>query len=213
VPSHLLVWADAYIGGEFGQMFRRFGAQVTISDVAPPLLSREDPDLIGAGGRVSARRASASSSRKAEQVSGQAGPHRPPSRAEKSYAGRTSWSPPVAAAQHRELGCDAGHRARQEGSSSSRTTSNRTSSPWTYAVGDVIGGPVHAHLLDAHRTNLGSLRVRWWGHAGRGRQRGHIPYTAFTDPQVAGVGLSGAKRRERGSLTSGDHALRESRVP
>ncbi len=40
LPSHLIVLGGGYIGCEFGQMFRRFGAQVTIVDVVPHLLSR-----------------------------------------------------------------------------------------------------------------------------------------------------------------------------
>src|SRR5262245_20882345 len=48
LPSHLLVLGGGYIGCEFGQMFRRFGAQVTIADKAPHLLSREDPEISSA---------------------------------------------------------------------------------------------------------------------------------------------------------------------
>jgi pyruvate/2-oxoglutarate dehydrogenase complex dihydrolipoamide dehydrogenase (E3) component len=45
VPDHLLVLGGGYIGLEFGQMFRRFGSQVTIVQRGPQLLGREDPDI------------------------------------------------------------------------------------------------------------------------------------------------------------------------
>src|SRR6266852_3608366 len=48
LPAHLLVLGGGYIGCEFGQMFRRFGAQVTMVDVVPHLLSREDPEICSA---------------------------------------------------------------------------------------------------------------------------------------------------------------------
>ncbi|HEX2726556.1 MAG TPA: FAD-containing oxidoreductase [Beijerinckiaceae bacterium] len=48
VPEHLIVVGGSYIGLEFGQMFRRFGAKVTIVEMAPRLVSREDPDISAA---------------------------------------------------------------------------------------------------------------------------------------------------------------------
>jgi pyruvate/2-oxoglutarate dehydrogenase complex dihydrolipoamide dehydrogenase (E3) component len=45
VPRHLVVVGGSYIGLEFGQMFRRFGADVTIVEMAPRLIAREDEDV------------------------------------------------------------------------------------------------------------------------------------------------------------------------
>src|SRR5439155_25472809 len=45
LPQHLLILGGSYIGLEFGQMYRRFGAQVTIIERAERLTSREDPDI------------------------------------------------------------------------------------------------------------------------------------------------------------------------
>jgi pyruvate/2-oxoglutarate dehydrogenase complex dihydrolipoamide dehydrogenase (E3) component len=45
VPEHLVVVGGSYIGLEFGQMFRRFGARVTIVEMAPRLIAREDEDV------------------------------------------------------------------------------------------------------------------------------------------------------------------------
>ena len=45
LPEHLLVLGGGYIGLEFGQMFRRFGSQVTVVHSGDRLLNREDPDV------------------------------------------------------------------------------------------------------------------------------------------------------------------------
>jgi pyruvate/2-oxoglutarate dehydrogenase complex dihydrolipoamide dehydrogenase (E3) component len=45
LPEHLLVLGGGYIGVEFGQMFRRFGSQVTILHRDAVILPREDPEV------------------------------------------------------------------------------------------------------------------------------------------------------------------------
>jgi pyruvate/2-oxoglutarate dehydrogenase complex dihydrolipoamide dehydrogenase (E3) component len=45
VPRHLIVVGGSYIGLEFGQMYRRFGSRVTIVEMAPRLIGREDEDV------------------------------------------------------------------------------------------------------------------------------------------------------------------------
>lgn len=45
VPEHLLVVGGSYIGLEFGQMYRRFGSRVTIVEMGPRLIGREDPEV------------------------------------------------------------------------------------------------------------------------------------------------------------------------
>ena len=48
IPRHLVVVGGSYIGLEFGQMFRRFGSEVTIVEMSPRLISREDEDVSAA---------------------------------------------------------------------------------------------------------------------------------------------------------------------
>ena len=45
LPKHLIVVGGSYIGLEFGQMFRRFGSEVTIIEMGPRLIGREDEDV------------------------------------------------------------------------------------------------------------------------------------------------------------------------
>jgi pyruvate/2-oxoglutarate dehydrogenase complex dihydrolipoamide dehydrogenase (E3) component len=48
LPRHLIVVGGSYIGLEFGQIFRRFGSQVTILEMGPRLVQREDEDVSAA---------------------------------------------------------------------------------------------------------------------------------------------------------------------
>ena len=48
VPEHLIVVGGSYVGLEFAQMFRRFGAQVTVVEKGSRLVSREDEDVSAA---------------------------------------------------------------------------------------------------------------------------------------------------------------------
>ena len=45
VPRHLIVVGGSYIGLEFAQMYRRFGAEVTVVEKGPRLIAREDEDV------------------------------------------------------------------------------------------------------------------------------------------------------------------------
>jgi pyruvate/2-oxoglutarate dehydrogenase complex dihydrolipoamide dehydrogenase (E3) component len=48
LPRHLVIVGGSYIGLEFGQMFRRFGSEVTIIEMGPRLIQREDEDVSAA---------------------------------------------------------------------------------------------------------------------------------------------------------------------
>jgi len=45
VPDHLVVVGGSYVGLEFAQMYRRFGARVTVIEKSPRLIGREDEDV------------------------------------------------------------------------------------------------------------------------------------------------------------------------
>jgi len=45
LPAHLLILGGSYIGLEFAQMYRRFGSEVTVIELAPRLIPREDEDV------------------------------------------------------------------------------------------------------------------------------------------------------------------------
>jgi pyruvate/2-oxoglutarate dehydrogenase complex dihydrolipoamide dehydrogenase (E3) component len=48
LPQHLVVVGGSYVGLEFAQMYRRFGAAVTVVEKSPRLIAREDEDVSAA---------------------------------------------------------------------------------------------------------------------------------------------------------------------
>lgn len=48
LPEHLVIVGGSYIGLEFAQMYRRFGSRVTIVEMGPRLISREDEEISAA---------------------------------------------------------------------------------------------------------------------------------------------------------------------
>jgi pyruvate/2-oxoglutarate dehydrogenase complex dihydrolipoamide dehydrogenase (E3) component len=195
VPEHLIVLGGGYIGCEFGQMFRRFGGRVTIVNRGPHLMDREDPDVSEALEAVfraeeidlrldltvqAVRRAG--SGVEVVLSDGQAvrGSHL------LVAVGRVP--------NTEELGCDAAGIALDRRGFITVDDGYRTSAPDIYAVGDVTGGPQFTHSSwDDHRI----LYDRLFGRNGRGRSSRSVPYCAFTDPQLARVGLSERDARDR----------------
>jgi pyruvate/2-oxoglutarate dehydrogenase complex dihydrolipoamide dehydrogenase (E3) component len=45
LPEHLIVVGGSYVGLEFAQIFRRFGSRVTVVEMGPRVLAREDEDV------------------------------------------------------------------------------------------------------------------------------------------------------------------------
>ncbi len=45
LPEHLIIIGGSYVGLEFGQMYRRFGSEVTIVEMGPRLIQRDDEDV------------------------------------------------------------------------------------------------------------------------------------------------------------------------
>jgi pyruvate/2-oxoglutarate dehydrogenase complex dihydrolipoamide dehydrogenase (E3) component len=45
LPSHLVILGGSYVGLEFAQVYRRFGSKVTVIELGPRVISREDEDV------------------------------------------------------------------------------------------------------------------------------------------------------------------------
>ena len=196
LPAHLLVLGGGYIGCEFGQMFRRFGARVTILDHHPHLLSREDPEISGALEEAFRKEGiDLELGAKVAGVSGGAGEISVRLAGGKQVRG----SHLLVAAGRRpntdDLGCDKAGVALGANGIVVTDDEYRTSAPGIHAVGDVIGGPQFTHTSwDDHRLLFDILL----GRSQKGRRGRFVPYTVFTDPQVAGVGLSEHQARASG---------------
>jgi len=196
LPSHLLILGGGYIGCEFGQMFRRFGARVTIADKSPHLMAREDPEISSAlEGAFRAEGIELELGVNVAGVSGSAGDLRLRLEGGKELRGSHLLVAVGRRPNTDDLGCDkAGVKLDDKGSVVA-DDQYRTSADGVYAVGDVLGFPQFTHTSwDDHRLLFDILL----GRSQRGRFGRFVPYTAFTDPQVAGVGLTEREAKQQG---------------
>ena len=195
LPRHLVVLGGGYVGCELAQMFRRFGAEVTVVDRNRHLLAREDPDVSAAlegvfrdegiglmlGGEVQ------SVARAGDDVLVRCD-------------GRELRGSHLLVALGRQpntddLGCDAAGIARNRHGFIVVDDCYRTSANGVFAVGDVAGEPQFTHTAwDDHRLLFDLLT----GRSRRGSSGRLIPYAVFTDPEVAHVGLHEHEARARG---------------
>jgi pyruvate/2-oxoglutarate dehydrogenase complex dihydrolipoamide dehydrogenase (E3) component len=197
LPAHLLVLGAGYIGCEMGQMFRRFGAAVTLVGRQGRLLPGEDEGVSSA----------LEEAFRAEGIEMRLGAA--PEAVERDGTGpvilrlaggeRLRGSHLLVATGRRpntdDLGCQAAGIRLNEGGFVVVDDQYRTSAEGVYAIGDAIPGPQFTHTSwDDHRRLLAILQ----GHPKAGRSGALVPYCVFTDPQVAGVGLSEKEARARG---------------
>jgi pyruvate/2-oxoglutarate dehydrogenase complex dihydrolipoamide dehydrogenase (E3) component len=196
LPAHLVVLGGGYVGCELAQAYRRFGAAVTILEPGPHLLGHEDEEASQAIEGVFLQEGIALHlGARAEQVSGAA----------RGVSVRLS-SGAVVEGSHLlvatgrrpntdDLGCEAAGVALDERGFVRVDDHYGTTAPGVYAVGDCTGGPQFTHTAwDDHRLLFDVLA----GKPGRGRSDRLVPYAAYTDPQVAGVGLTEREARARG---------------
>jgi pyruvate/2-oxoglutarate dehydrogenase complex dihydrolipoamide dehydrogenase (E3) component len=195
VPAHLVVVGGGYIGCELGQMFRRFGADVTIVDHGPRLLAREDDEISGAlegvfgaeGIRLELGTAPAGVRRTASGVAVHLADGR-------EIAGSHLLVATGRRANTDGLGCEAAGVKLDDHGFVVTGDDYATSAPGVFAVGDATGGPQFTHTSwDDHRI----LFDRLMGRSSRGKSSRLVPYAVFTDPQVAGVGVDERHARER----------------
>jgi pyruvate/2-oxoglutarate dehydrogenase complex dihydrolipoamide dehydrogenase (E3) component len=196
LPEHLIVLGGGYIGCEFGQMFRRFGARVTMVDRNPHLMSREDPEISSALEQAfRAEGIDLELGADILDISGAAGGLRVRLAGDRELRGSHLLVATGRRPNTDELGCD---KAGIELDSRGYIKANdryETSAKGVYAVADVLGGPQFTHTSwDDHRLLFDLLL----GRGTRGRAGRHIPSTAFTDPQVAAVGLTEREARKQG---------------
>jgi len=200
IPKHLIVLGGGYVGLEFGQMFRRFGAAVTIIQRGRQLLPREDTDvaeevatiLRGEGIDVMLE-ARATAVQKTSHGEFQLSVHT-------SSGDATLGGSHLLVATGRSPNTDdlnpAGTGVDLDQHGYVRVNDRlETSVSGIYALGDVKGGPAFTHIsyddyriLRANLLDGGNASV-----AGR-----LVPYTVFIDPQLGRVGLTEKEARDKG---------------
>lgn len=199
IPEHLIVLGGGYVGLEFGQMFRRFGAEVTIVQRGPQIASREDEDVaavltdilredgIEVLASTEAERASYADMAVELTVS------REGSRS--TVRGSHLLVATGRMPNTDDLGLDAAGIETDERGYIQVDEHLETSESGVYAIGDVTGGPAFTHMsYDDYRVLEANLL-----HGERRSTRDRVvPYTLFTDPQLGRIGSTEAQARKRG---------------
>ncbi|TVP54919.1 MAG: mercuric reductase [Gemmatimonadales bacterium] len=207
VPKHLIVLGGGFIGLEFGQMFRRFGAEVTVLEREDRLAGREDPDVAEAieelleveGIRV---RTGVMAERVARD--GEEGVKVVLAGSDEVVAGSHLL---VAAGRVPNTDVLALEATGLEADERGHVPVNdrlETRVPGIWALGDVAGSPPFTHMAyDDFRV----VRENLLG-GGEASTRDRIPtYTVFLDPQLGRVGMTEAEARDAG------HEVRVARLP
>lgn len=200
VPDHLIVLGGGYIGLEFGQMFRRFGSDVTLIERGDQIVSREDADVAETlteilqddGIRVLTSTSMDCTEKRADGTLSVCleGPDAPQ---------RLRGTHLLVAAGRRPntevLNLDAAGVETTERGYVAVNDRLETSADHITAIGDVKGGPAFTHIsYDDYRI----VRDNWLEDAGRSIEGRLVPYTLFTDPQLGRVGLSEEQAMEQG---------------
>jgi pyruvate/2-oxoglutarate dehydrogenase complex dihydrolipoamide dehydrogenase (E3) component len=200
LPEHLLVLGGSYIGLEFGQMFRRFGSQVTVVERGRQLMSREDPDV--AEEIATIMEEDGLSLHLGVEVSNvgqiQTGQIRVTIETPDGQEHLIGSHLLVAAGrapntEHLNLAA-AGVETDARGYVQVNDRLE-TNVPGIYALGDVKGGPAFTHISNDDSRIISKNLVGEGGASTTGRP---VPYTMFTDPELARIGLSEAEARAQG---------------
>jgi pyruvate/2-oxoglutarate dehydrogenase complex dihydrolipoamide dehydrogenase (E3) component len=209
VPDHLLIIGGGYVGLEFGQMFRRFGSQVTVIQRGAYLLAREDPDVAGEVAKILLEDGLEVLLETAPTHVAKTGDGKIQLTVKTPTGERTLTGSHLLVAAGRTPNTDwlnpaaAGVQVDKKGFIPTNEKLE-TNVPGIYALGDVKGGPAFTHIsyddFRIIRTNL----------LENGNATIHdrlVPYTVFIDPQLGRIGLSETEARDKG------HNIKVAKMP
>jgi pyruvate/2-oxoglutarate dehydrogenase complex dihydrolipoamide dehydrogenase (E3) component len=198
-PEHLVIVGGSYVGLEFGQMFHRFGSAVTIIEMAPRLLQREDDEVSasihevltseGIAVRLNARCIRLAGAQGRVEVEVDCAEGRPA--VEGSHLLLAAGRRP----NTEDLGLDAAGVARDERGYIVVDDQLQTNVPGIWALGDCNGKGAFTHtayndfeIVAANLLDGGSRRVS-----------DRIPaYALYIDPPLGRAGLTESEARRRG---------------
>jgi pyruvate/2-oxoglutarate dehydrogenase complex dihydrolipoamide dehydrogenase (E3) component len=199
IPKHLLIIGGSYIGLEFGQMFRRFGSEVTILENADRALPREDEDIAAEVIKVV----------EAENIGFYP-------RSNITGIKRTDNGLNVELtidSQQKIIACThilvaVGRKPQTEALNLSIAGIEQTEKgyikvndkletniPGIYALGDIKGGPAFTHISYNDYTIVYRNLMESANLSIKNRL---VPYCMFTDPQLGRIGLTESEARKKG---------------
>jgi pyruvate/2-oxoglutarate dehydrogenase complex dihydrolipoamide dehydrogenase (E3) component len=209
LPEHLIIIGGGYIGLEFGQMFRRFGSEVTIVQRGARLLKIEDEDVSDEVTAILRNEGITvlTSSTPVRVESADGGRLRLTVRAEggerqlegSHLLSATGRIPNTEALTPEAVGIRLDDRGFIE-----VDEFLETSVPGVYAMGDVKAGPAFTHVsYDDYRV----LHANLIGHEKASTRGRIVPYTVFIDPQLGRAGMTEREARMQG------RAIRVAKLP
>ena len=199
IPKSMLVIGAGAVGCEFASIFSRFGTKTTIVEVMPQLLPIEDDEISKEFTRIFKKKG-IDVFTDAKVLSCEVGETSVKSVVEVKGKQQTIETDIVLSAT--------GRRAVTENCGLEKTKVKldprgmvevdglmRTAEPGIYAIGDIVPTPALAHCAFAE----GILAVEHIaGKEVRPINYDHVPNATYTDPEVASVGLTERKAKERG---------------
>jgi pyruvate/2-oxoglutarate dehydrogenase complex dihydrolipoamide dehydrogenase (E3) component len=199
VPEHLVVVGGNYIGLEFGQMFHRFGSNVTILEKSPSIMGREDADVAEEITKILEDEGlKILTETTIESVTESNGKVNVSLKAKGKTehilathiliaAGRTP--------QTDSLNLDTASIEADEKGNVIVNDQLETNIKGIYALGDVKGGPAFTHIAYNDYTIVYRNLIENAKLSTKGRM---VPYCMFTDPQLGRIGISEKEAKEQG---------------
>jgi dihydrolipoamide dehydrogenase len=191
VPASLLVVGSGAVGSEFASLYASLGARVALVELLPRILPLEDAEVSAAMAKIFARRGiEVHVGTKVERLDGASA---------LLSNGKTVPAEKVLVAVGRKPNTDGigleTTRARLDRGFVKVDGFMQTDDPGLFAIGDIVPTPALAHVATAE----GILAVeKIAGREVRPLNYDRIPNVTFTSPQVASIGLTEEKARERG---------------
>jgi pyruvate/2-oxoglutarate dehydrogenase complex dihydrolipoamide dehydrogenase (E3) component len=192
-PEHLLIVGGGPIGMEMAQAHRRLGSRVTVLEGAAAL-GKDDPEAAALVlERLRAEGIEIAEGAQVSQVSGSEGAIRV-----ETGDGQVFDGSHILVAVGRQpnvdtLNLDAAHVG-HDGKGVTTDKGMRTTNRRVYAIGDVTGGLQFTHLAGYQAGVI--IRPMLFGLPAKARAD-HVPWTTYTDPELAQVGLTEAEARRQ----------------
>lgn len=199
VPKHLIILGGGYIGLEFGQMFRRFGSQVTIVHTGQRLMPAEDDDIVkelqktlegeGMSFQLSSR------TTRVEKRGDEILLQMESPRGQQTFSGSHLLVATGRTPNTDDLGLDQAGIATDERGYIKTNGRMETGVPGVWALGDVKGGPAFTHISYNDFQIVYANLIQCQNQTIENR---YLPYALFTDPQLGRVGLTEQQARASG---------------
>ena len=193
-PRSLLILGGGPIGIEFAQLFRRFGCDVVVVEMADEIIAKEDAEVVAAVRAIlreegveirtgwGAKSVRVEDGKKVVRIETQRGDS--------------------AELRVDEIFVASGRRGNTEGFAGLKMNKSyvavdkylQTSQPRVWACGDVHGGLQFTHVAAYEAVKL-VRNMLFPGKSAVGYE--HVPWALYTDPEVGHIGMTEAEAREK----------------